>query len=103
MTSKEHRLDGECFLAVQVVCRGNLDSKVLAVAAPASKNGTAHVVVRVGRTITYVEDRQALEAFTSAWRRASELGQQVFPAEPDGFAWAEAQARRRFEKSPERP
>ncbi len=43
-----------------------LEGKVLAVGAPASKNGTAHAVVRVSRTVTYMEDRAALEAFTAA-------------------------------------
>jgi len=98
MPSREHRLDGESYVAVQVVCRGQLESKVLAVAAQASRNGNAHVAVRVGRTLVYVQDRQALESFAAAWEQAVELGGRVFPTPPDGFARAEAQARHRFEK-----
>jgi hypothetical protein len=98
VTSKEHRYDGDCRLAVQAVCRGQLDSKVLAVTAAASKHGHPVVCVRVGRVLVYVEDRAALESFTDAWQLAAKLGDQVMPPPPDPLALAEARARRDFER-----
>jgi hypothetical protein len=98
VASKEHRYDGYCRVAAQAVCRGKLDSKVQAVAAPAALNGTAHLAVRVGRTLIYVEDWDALDSFTDAWQRAVELAGKVFPPRHDAFYDAEQRARRRFEK-----
>jgi hypothetical protein len=98
VASKEHRYDGYCHVAAQAVCGGKLDSRVQAVPAAASRNGTAHLAIRVGRTLIYVEDWDALDSFTDAWQRAMELAEKVFPARRDSFYDADQRARREFEK-----
>jgi len=98
VASKEHRYDGYCRVAIQAVCGGKLDSQVQAVGAAATRNGTAHLAVRVGRTLIYVEDWDALDSFTGAWQQALELAESIFPPRRDSFYYAEEQARRSFEK-----
>lgn len=99
MPAKEYRYDGDCRIAIQAICQGRMDAKVLAVSARASKTGQAHLCVRVGRVLVYVEDREALTSFTEAWQDASRLGEELFPPPADLFDLAEARARRDFEKS----
>ena len=103
VASKEHRYDGYCRVATQAVCGGKLDSRVQAVAAPAARNGTAHIVVRVDRILIYVEDWDALDSFTDAWQRAVELAEKVFPPRRDAFYYAEQRARQRHREGTTRP
>lgn len=90
-------------MAAQAICAGEPDYRVLAVAAASSRNGQAHIAIRVASTLIYVEDRAALESFLAAWRKAAELAERVFPPVRDGFYYAEQRERREFEKSSERP
>src|SRR4051794_38851573 len=94
----EHREDSVCRLAVQASFSGPQGFKVMAVAAHAARDGKAHLAVRVGSLLVYIEDHAALETLIAAWRQASELGREILPAEPDAFDIAEARARRNFEK-----
>ena len=94
----EHREDSDCRLAVQASYRGPQGFKVMAVAAQAARNGKAHLAVRVGSVLIYIEDYAALESLIAAWRQASELGKQILPAPADAFDLEEARARRNFEK-----
>ncbi len=55
--------------------------------------------VRVGRILHYVENREALMAFTSAWRHALDLADGVFDPIEDAFSEVEDMERRRFERS----
>lgn len=98
MPTSSRTEDGDCRVVVQALCRGELETSVSAVPAYNSRNGNAHLAVRVGRVLVYVEDREALIAFTSAWRRAGRLGEALFPPVPDAFDLAEARARRDFER-----
>lgn len=87
----------ECRVAAQAICRGWQEWKVLGVAGSAAKDGNAHVVVRFGSVLIYLEDRDALDGFIVAARDATRLGDQVFGPVEDCFALTEKAARVRFE------
>ncbi|MCU1679234.1 MAG: hypothetical protein JWM93_3992 [Frankiales bacterium] len=91
MASSEHRY-GECRVATQAIFTGDQDSNVRGVTEGAAVNGRAHIAVRVGRVLVYVEDRAALSAWVNAWSDAAALGEQVFPWDD---SIAEAQRRER--------
>jgi hypothetical protein len=40
--------------------------------------GHGQIAVRVGRLLVYLNDREALESFTDAWRRAEALADKAF-------------------------
>ena len=65
--------------------------------ASVSRSGEPYIAVRVGRSLSYIEDRAALECYLRAWRQAEDIGRSVFPTE-DAFTDAETQARRAFER-----
>jgi hypothetical protein len=78
-TVRTHDPDAyRCDVAAQAVLRGNQDIRVIAVAASASGNGRGHIVVRLGRVLVYLEDRDALAAGRDAWGRAGELADHAF-------------------------
>jgi len=77
MASAEHRY-GECYLAVQVRLVGDQPVRVQAVTAVASRTGSEHVAVTVGRVLFYLQDRAALEALRAAVEQAGEYADAVF-------------------------
>ncbi len=91
-----------CAVATQARFAGPQDMSVLGVAPGASADGTAHLAIRVGRILLYIEDRGALATWTEAWRRALDLADGVFGPVEDAFAEAERVERRRFERSADR-
>ncbi len=91
-----------CAVATQARFAGPQDMSVLGVAPGASADGTAHLAIRVGRILLYIEDRGALATWTEAWRRALDLADGVFGAVDDAFTEAERVERRRFERSADR-
>ena len=66
--------------------------------AEASQTNQPYLAVRVGRVLTYVNDRAALESHSEAWERARELATSVFGPEPDAFTAAAAAEQRRIER-----
>ncbi len=54
-------------IATQAIFTGPQDHRVSAVTAQASGHGYGHIAVRVGRILVYLEDRDALRAWTSAF------------------------------------
>ena len=87
--------ESDCRVAVQIIFSGDQPCSVRAVVAAASRDGQAHVAVRIGRLLFYITDRAALASWQSAWRRAEELAERVFPEERDAI-WQGKQADRRF-------
>ncbi|MGH3099227.1 MAG: hypothetical protein ACRDMV_24855 [Streptosporangiales bacterium] len=97
MPAAEHRL-GTCEVAATARLRGDQNRRVQGVAAVASRTGEAHIALRVGRVLVYLEDREALEALRHAVHSADGLADEVFGPVDDAFARTEAYARREFEK-----
>lgn len=97
MPAAEHRL-GTCDVIASATLRGDQDRRVQGVTAVASRTGTAHIALRVGRVLVYLEDRDALDALRHAVHSAEGLADEVFGPVDDAFARAEAHARREFEK-----
>ncbi|WP_404387410.1 hypothetical protein [Humibacillus xanthopallidus] len=64
-------------VAAQVIATGPQDSTVQAT-APLVGTGQGQIAVRVGRVVVYVTDRDALQAFVSAWTEAQTLADQAF-------------------------
>jgi hypothetical protein len=65
-------------IAAQVIAAGDQDVNVLAVAACNSGNGIGYIAVRVGRILIYVHDRDSLNSFRDAWKRAEALADNAF-------------------------
>jgi len=65
-------------VATQAVFAGPQDHRVSAVTAEASGRGYGHITIRVGRILVYLEDRDALQAWTTAIGRAAELADSAF-------------------------
>lgn len=97
MPAYEHRL-GTCEVIANARLRGDQDTRVQGVTSVASRTGEAHLALRVGRVLVYLEDRDALLALGRAVRRAEELADEVYGPVDDAFTRAEADTRRRFEK-----
>lgn len=64
-------------VAAQVIVGGPQEQKVQAL-QPLSGTETGQIAVRVGRLLIYVTDREALHAFSEAWREAEALADQAF-------------------------
>ena len=47
-------------------------------AMPLAGPGHGQIAVRVGRLLVYVNDREALESFIDAWRRAEAMADKAF-------------------------
>ena len=60
-------------VATQAIFAGPQEHRVFAMTPEASGRGYGHVAVRVGRVLVYLEDRQALEAWTTAISKAADL------------------------------
>ena len=89
---------GSCEVIASARLRGDQEDQVRGVTAVASRSGEAHLVLRVGRVLLYLEDREALDALRRAVRKAEALADAVYGEVEDGFIRAEARARREFEK-----
>ena len=89
----------DCTIAIQALCRGPLDTSVMAVTGAAARKGREHIAVRVGRVLIYLEDRAALDSFTRALHQAGDLADATFGPPADAFTETETHARRRFERT----
>ena len=67
-----------CSVAAQAVMAGEQDMWVTAVTAEVSGRGYGHLCIRVGRTLTYLEDRAALRSWQRALQQAEELADAAF-------------------------
>ena len=70
-----------CTIAIQALCRGELDWRVQGVTGAAARKGQAHIALRYGRVLLYLEDMAALDALVDAVEAAYELREQVFGAD----------------------
>jgi hypothetical protein len=73
--AKRHRA---CTIAIQALCRGELDWRVQGVTGAAARKGQAHIALRFGRVLLYLEDMAALETLVDAVEAAYDLREQVF-------------------------
>jgi hypothetical protein len=70
--------DRACTIAIQALCRGVFDWRVQGVTGAAARKGQAHIALRYGRVLLYLEDRAALETLVDAVEAAYELREEVF-------------------------
>jgi hypothetical protein len=75
--------DRACTIAIQALCRGAFDWRVQGVTGAAARKGQAHIALRYGRVLLYLEDRAALETLVDAVEAACELREEVFGARHD--------------------
>jgi hypothetical protein len=75
--------DRACTVATQALCRGELDWRVQGVTGAAARKGKAHIALRFGRVLLYLEDMAALDALVDAVEAAYDLREQVFGIGPD--------------------
>ena len=68
-------------VATQAVFAGPQEHRVSAATAEASGRGYGHIAVRVGRILVYLEDRDALQAWTTAIGKAADLADAAFGPE----------------------
>jgi hypothetical protein len=74
--------DNQFRVAAQAIVEGMQDIRVEA-ATPLAGPGHGQIAVRVGRLLVYVNDRDAMESFVDAWRRAEALADKAFgPLDP---------------------
>jgi hypothetical protein len=71
----------------------------MAVTGAAAREGRAHIAMRVGRVLIYLEDRAALDSFARAFHQAEDLAEATFGPPADAFTETENYARRRFERT----
>jgi len=65
-------------VASQAIFAGPQDHRVCAMTPQASGRGYGHIAVRVGRVLVYLEDRDALQAWTTAIGKAADLADAAF-------------------------
>jgi len=71
-------------VATQAIFAGPQDHRVFAMTPQATGRGYGHLAVRVGRILVYLEDRDALQAWTTAIGKADGLADSAFgPDLPD--------------------
>jgi len=70
--------DRACTIAIQTLCRGELDWRVQGVTGAAARRGQAHIALRFGRVLLYLEDMAALDMLVNAVEAAYDLREQVF-------------------------
>jgi hypothetical protein len=94
------KVRASCAVSMQALCFGEIETSVFGVAGAAARPGEhAHIGIRYGRVLVYIEDRIALERLADAVGQAMEMARAVFPEVPDAIALAEIKARRRFERT----
>ncbi len=81
-SAKRKPLEHTCQVAARVVLAGTQDTHVQG-ATPIAGPGRGYITVRVGRVLTYVEDRDALDCTYSAWKKAHDLADKVFGRRPE--------------------
>ena len=87
-------------VSTQALCYGPIETSVFGVAGSAARpGGRAHIGIKFGRVLVYLEDRTALEHLAGAVRQAMEMADAVFGQTQDSFAVAEIEDRRRFERA----
>ena len=90
----------DCTVSTQALCFGPIETSVFGVAGAAARPGSrAHVGVKFGRVLIYLEDRAALESLANAVAQAVEMASAVFGPADDAFTAVELNARRRFERT----
>lgn len=97
MPAHEHRL-GTCEVIASARLRGDQEDRVQGMTSVASRTGEAHIALRVGRVLLYLEDRDALDALRRAVGKAEALADGVYGPVEDEFTRAEARARAAFER-----
>jgi len=65
-------------VATQAIFAGPQDHRVFAMTPQATGRGYGHIAVRVGRILVYLEDRDALQAWTTAIGKAADLADSAF-------------------------
>ncbi len=65
-------------VATQAIFAGPQDHRVFAMTPQATGRGYGHIAVRVGRVLVYLEDRDALQAWTTAIGKAADLADAAF-------------------------
>lgn len=88
----------ETRIASNALCRGPIDTRVEAVPGQAARFGKAHIVVRFGGLLFYLEDRAALDALSAAVTKANGFAEAVFGPVEDAFTVAERRTNRRYER-----
>ncbi len=63
-------------VATQAIFAGPQEHRVFAMTPQATGRGYGHIAVRVGRVLVYLEDRQALQAWTTAIGKAADFATQ---------------------------
>ncbi len=84
VAGRGHRTDPEprMSVAAQAIFAGPQDMRVTAMTPEVTGRGYGHVVMRVGRLLIYLEDRDALEAWQAALEQASEFADRAFGLVP---------------------
>ncbi len=93
----------ENHLIAQAICRGPLEYHVNAVSGVAARTGQAHVAIRYGRLLIYIEDWAAMEALGYAVRRAEQLGAEVLGPRGTEEEATRIRAMQRFERTGKAP
>jgi hypothetical protein len=83
ITREAAKKDRACTVAIQALCRGAFDWRVQGVTGAAARKGKAHIALRYGRVLLYLEDRAALETLVDAVEAAYELREEVFGTKHD--------------------
>jgi len=65
-------------VATQAIFAGPQEHRVFAMTPQATGRGYGYIAVRVGRVLVYLEDRDALQAWTTAIGKAADLADQAF-------------------------
>jgi len=79
--------DPRCQIAAQAVMAGPQDYRVYGGNAQATGRGHGVITIRVGRVLLYLEDRDALLAWTRAIEKAKELDEVAFGPEMPELAY----------------
>jgi hypothetical protein len=89
-----------CIVSSQALYYGDVEISVFAVAGSAARpSERAHIGIKFGRVLFYLEDRQSLASLAEAIGQATDMANAVFGPVQDAFTDAEARARQRFERS----
>jgi hypothetical protein len=67
-----------CQIAAQAVMAGSQDMRVQAVGPAASPYPHGYIVIRVGRMLLYLEDREALASWREAMEQAEQYADKAF-------------------------
>lgn len=102
MSAAKHRY-GDCCVVAQARFVGDQPVHVRGITAGASRSGSEHLAVTIGRVLIYLEDRAALDALITAVTRASGLADEVFGPAVDAFSEADRRERARIARTGQPP